>query len=265
MRNFYLCLLTILIFASLTLAGTAAWNYDPAFQPISKEEVAKIIRDPKTTASAHELVRGRAGTSHILEYAVSLYDQERKKRPADPLIQSAFCYAVFVSQMGGYTPSDTELFKQQQNTLWYPASYLADEVTRKAGAKIPFCWRTAAYQNIMGIGRGWQKGMERAEKALSLDPNDSYTLRLLAFAHTRHPMGNPDKAIAYAHQIVKLAPKSSKGYAYLYSAYVDKKNYIEAFEYLQLSQNKIPPQNRSKSAYTTYKILAERQAAGKAQ
>lgn len=254
--------LVVSLLVTSGMANSAPWPYDPAFQPIAKKQIAAIITNPKTTAAEHEILRGRTGTSHLMEYAAALYDQERKKRPNEPLLQSAFCYTVFVSQSGDYKPSDKALFEKQLKTLWYPASQLADEVARKAGAKIPFCIRADAYQNIEGIGQGWKKGVEKAEKALSLNPNDSYTLRLLAYAQTRRPLGDPDKAIDYARQVVQLAPKSSKGNNYLYLAYARKEDYVNAFRYLQLAQKQMPPQNRSKTALTTFKILAERQAKG---
>lgn len=243
-------------------AFSATWSYDSEYQPISKQEVAKIIRNPRSSAAEHELLMGRSGTSRLMEYAVSLYATECKKRPGEPLLQSAFCYAVFISQ-SGYTPSDKALLRRQHDTLWLPALATADETVRKTGAKIPFCWRVAAYPNIMGFGAGWQKGIEKAEKALALDPDDSYTLRLLAFAHLRNGLGDYNKAIAYARRAVQLSPKSSKGYSYLYLANANKKDYKTAFRFLQLSQRQMPPKNRNKEAYTTFKILAERQASGR--
>ena len=255
----------ILLALMLTSCSYAApWVYDPTFQKISQTEIAATIRNPKATASEHEMLRARAGTSHLLEYAVSLYDVERKKRPSEPLLQSAFCYAVFVSQMGDYTPTNAAQFEQQKETLWYPASALADRVASGAGAKIPFCLRAEAYKKIMGVGPGgWPQGVKEAEKALALAPNDTYTLRLLAFAHVTNPFGSPDKAIAYARRVVRLIPNSSSGYGYLYRAYSRKKDYVNAFKYLQLSQKRMPVENRNKTTYTTFKILADRQVAAK--
>ena len=279
-RHTLFCVLLFVLFCmGLTFRGSAqsktpkapkAWTYDPEFQPVTQSEITRMARNPNMTVAGHTTLIARASNSHLSEFAVTVYNDIRKARPNNPVLQSAYCYALFSSQEHGgpSSPAFKTLFAKQKETILLTIE-LADKTARGPGAKIPFCWRASAFLNMQGAYAGFNAGIAKLKRAYALDPNDPYTLRLLAYSYTRGPLQSRDydKGISYASRIIKLMPNSASGYGYMSTAYAEKKDYISAFPFVEKAQNRVPPEFRVEGSYLTYKNLAimQRNAEAKAK
>lgn len=120
-----------LLAVCLTLALTSTevfaqtpWPYDPSLQPITRQEMMRILGNAESTPKEHQRLLARAGMSGLLEYTVMEYDKARKKRPQDPVLQSAFGLAFFRETSILYKPSNKALRDQQKKKLFTRRSCL---------------------------------------------------------------------------------------------------------------------------------------------
>jgi tetratricopeptide (TPR) repeat protein len=233
-----------------------AWPYDPDYQPITKSEITRLIRDPETTVAGHEAIANRAGLYHLLNFAVDEYLKEHLKRPKDAVLQSAFGYTFFLAETA---PSENPSF-QKTHTLHN--SYWATQALwrgTKLAPKSPFCWRALAYAGISKASTlnedytsaseselpSIKQSLKFLEKAVELAPNDARTYRMLAWGYQfRTKFYSPQKELQFAQRAVKFAPHSSKSLNALAWAYFDNKDYKALHQTLQKAYALRPPQFR---------------------
>jgi hypothetical protein len=182
--GFWMAIELALISAS-SIAQAAPWPYDPLYEPISRQEVIRIFRDPKSSFGTKRLALARAGVNGLLEVVVVECSNQLKKKPQDPILRGFYCYALFIAHdPSDYTPHNKKEWLRQRD-LFVNATIQAEDIVREKGASLSFCWQALAYVNLQGIAGGVPLGIERAEKALQLAPRDPFAHRLLASAYLK--------------------------------------------------------------------------------
>jgi hypothetical protein len=255
----------IRLFALLMLAMSCAatqaaqWAYDPEFKPISPQEITRLIGNPNLPGIVRDQMLSRAAVYGLLENVVVESSNQLKKRPNDPVLRSLYCYALFLANDPSvYKPQNRTEWLRQQKELSIRANRTAEYLIMNEGATVPFCWRTLAYLNLMGIADGVAKGVERAEKAVQLNPKDLYSHRLLAYAYLKSgPTQNLSKALFHARRATVLQPKSQGAYRHQASAYFLGKQYSSAYSALKKAESLLPPPFRDGKQLRHYEMWAK--------
>lgn len=227
--------------------AAASWPYDPLYKPISSQEIASSVRSTTQTPTEKRAMLARAGISGLIEIVVVECSKQLKQTPSDPVLRSLYCYALAIAHdPADYTPKNKGAWLHQRN-LFGDAAIDAENVVRKEGAEISFCWQALAFANFKGIGSGYVEGTERAEKALQLAPDDPYANRLVAMAYLRQTPqrpSDPNKVLTYGRRATQLQPDSRMPHYYQAEALFRLKKYSAALVEFKKSWVLLPPQFR---------------------
>lgn len=206
-----------------TKKNTAAWRYDPRYEPITLTELRLVIRDPNTTAKKHSSVLNRAAVSHLTEYAVYEYNQQRRIHPDNPLLQSAFGSGVIKVNVfkDSYKPSNQKLYLSQRRRKFIDTAIDAMEyVVRHKGMNIAYCWSCLGCMKSVGFQSQWPLAISRSasiktlERSIELDPEypNGYDLLSSVLLEKYPNVFDPQRSLALARKAAELDPKFSDAY-----------------------------------------------------
>jgi tetratricopeptide (TPR) repeat protein len=237
---------------------TVAEKYDPAYDPISEQDLIAAIRSVKTSDDQREILNLRAKHSHLGEIAVDEYEKLVAQHPKNLAYLCGYIDAYYSMRLVVYHTENPTLFKKQ-NAGNYQGKMqrLAKTVIKGEGKNRAYCWEV--YGMLQTLYNFVDKGVSAYKKAAELNPTNGRYFSWIANLYL--VKGRYSEAIAAAQRAAQITPNLSTAYRWQAVGYMNLKKYKEAYEAEKESAEHIDP--KALSAHRLMRLEAYKKKAEK--